>query len=479
VSLQEVTDQVGYPHARWRLAPERLNTVLVRFQQIAIRFAPPGRTNEDKIRSVDQARERAIRIADDVRRDPSSFEAVARAVSEDARTAPFGGACGTLRATMIDPATLDALSELPVGATSRPFVENERFLVIRRLAVPPDERVAASRIVVKFSGCAGAPRQGRDVSRSKDAARAVARDAAERAKRAPDEFARLVETYSDEYDIGGGGDIGAWPLYNGGSWAPLFEILSTLPVGGVSDPVETDEGYVVLRRTDKTTRERIAASQVVVSYAGAPEPPDGRVVTRSKDDARSLAARIVADLVASPRRFGELRDRYCDQPGCDGPPQAWELGHNYASIERALSSVARGEIVRYVVETPLGFHVLRREDESGIAEGPHERFEFEIPRPEFRDLSFVLSHAPGATLADETRKLAVSVGSAMHLPKEQSDALRRELDGLAVALLRESPDARLEAYQRTGGRVRQILGQPGYDRFQEYVTQWLQRAQLQ
>jgi len=107
------------------------------------------------------------------------------------------------------------------------------------------------------------------------------------------------------------------------------------------------------------TEARYAASHVLVAWAGATRASEA--VTRSRDEARTQARAIHAEALAGADFAGLAREH------SDGPsgPRGGALGVYLTGtmvphFERAAASVDVGEIAP-VIETPFGFHVIRRD----------------------------------------------------------------------------------------------------------------------
>lgn len=105
---------------------------------------------------------------------------------------------------------------------------------------------------------------------------------------------------------------------------------------------------------------RVGAAHVLVAYSGAERA--GPNVMRTKDEARGLAETVAIRLHAHPEEWNDVVDKNSDD--ATTKPSHGDIGNfeRYAMPE-AFSSIAFalnvGEISG-VVETPLGFHVIRR-----------------------------------------------------------------------------------------------------------------------
>jgi parvulin-like peptidyl-prolyl isomerase len=142
----------------------------------------------------------------------------------------------------------------------------------------------------------------------------------------------------------------------------VVEAALPLPVGGVSRPIETAQGYVVLERLTNPPLgpERISARHILISHAGSSKPAPG--VTRSAAEARALAEQIAGQAHAPGADFTALAKQYTEEP--QGKERAGDLGafgrgQMVPAFEKAAFALNVGE-VSAVVETPFGFHIIER-----------------------------------------------------------------------------------------------------------------------
>jgi parvulin-like peptidyl-prolyl isomerase len=135
---------------------------------------------------------------------------------------------------------------------------------------------------------------------------------------------------------------GDW-VYRLGSWQakrlrkPLGELLEEVPEGP----------------------EQIAARHILISYQGAERA--GEEVTRSKEEARTLAASLREKLLAGEADFAELARKHSDGPSAEKGGDLGTFGRDqmHKNFEAAAFDLEVGGISK-VVETPFGFHVIER-----------------------------------------------------------------------------------------------------------------------
>lgn len=112
-------------------------------------------------------------------------------------------------------------------------------------------------------------------------------------------------------------------------------------------------------RVPAATDTRFAARHVLVAWAGAMNPLPG--VTRSREEARARAEEA-RQKVLSGTDFAAVARAYSDDSTASrgGDLGGFNAGTMVAPFEAALKELAVGE-VSPVVETPFGFHVIRRD----------------------------------------------------------------------------------------------------------------------
>ena len=113
-----------------------------------------------------------------------------------------------------------------------------------------------------------------------------------------------------------------------------------------------------------------AGSHVLVAFQGAMRaPPD---VKRSKEQALKLAQEISTKARKVPARFGELAKKHssCPSAAKGGSLGAWPKGQMVPAFDEAIERLKEGEISD-PVETPFGYHVIRRDAPPPTFAGAH------------------------------------------------------------------------------------------------------------
>jgi peptidyl-prolyl cis-trans isomerase NIMA-interacting 1 len=110
---------------------------------------------------------------------------------------------------------------------------------------PAEEQIAASHVLIQYKGSL---RAGPDVKRSKDEAKKLAAEVMNKAKKGQD-FAGLAKQYSDE--PGAKQRMGTLGKFGKGNMVkPFSDAAFALKPGEISDIVETDFGFHVIKRTE-------------------------------------------------------------------------------------------------------------------------------------------------------------------------------------------------------------------------------------
>jgi NIMA-interacting peptidyl-prolyl cis-trans isomerase 1 len=218
--------------------------------------------------------------------------------------------------------------------------------------------IGVRAIFVAWKGAANA---SSEVQRTKQQAHERADMVANVAGMSGEHFTELVLKYSDRPPIKDGGGPGALlERGNGILPAKAEDAAFVLGVGQTSNPVETDQGYVIVQRTETPDGgpEQISARHILIAYKGAQRAAED--VTRTKDEARALASQVLTDVRAG-KNWDELWKQYSNEPGGQegGSLGVFGRGQMVPAFEKAAFSLKVGQIGE-IVETPFGFHVIER-----------------------------------------------------------------------------------------------------------------------
>lgn len=212
------------------------------------------------------------------------------------------------------------------------------------------ERMAASHILVVYRGALGALP---NVKRTREEAKARAEEALAKVQ-AGASFAETAKAYSDDPSSSRGGYLGG---FGRGVMVEAFENAVRGLQPGQLDPVvvESQFGFHVIRREPLA---EVHAAHLLVTWKGADRAPSG--INRSKDEAKARIEEAIAKL-KSGAAWNQVVGQYSDSPmKDDGGDLSWVgRGQLGKPLEDAVFDLAPGT-VSDVIETPIGYHLVRR-----------------------------------------------------------------------------------------------------------------------
>lgn len=214
------------------------------------------------------------------------------------------------------------------------------------------ERVAARYILIKYQGADNAAK----ATRLRADARARAVRLSHIARQQGEDFGKLASAHSEVPEA----DRGKQAIFSKGSMLPAFEKAAFgMGVGQVSDAVETGYGYYVIWRERP---EEYSTAHILVQYKEAKAAPSA--VSRTKEEAKERAGKVQGYATKPRANFAVLAERYSDSPsrlrgGVIRPIVPGQMPPDYDNYVEAAQALKVGE-VSPVVETPFGFHVIKR-----------------------------------------------------------------------------------------------------------------------
>lgn len=213
------------------------------------------------------------------------------------------------------------------------------------------ETVRVRHILVQFKSAQGATAE---VTRSRAEADSLVRALAARLE-AGEDFAALAREYSDDASRTEGGEIA--PIQPGDVPAEFERVARATQPGQVSAPFESPYGFHILVRLGL---EPIAAQHILFQFAGAQGAPD--TLHRTRVEALELAERVLAELQNPLTSFPVAAATYSDDESNfnrGGYLGVFIRGKMHPAFEAAAFALAENQISG-VVETPFGFHIIRR-----------------------------------------------------------------------------------------------------------------------
>lgn len=209
------------------------------------------------------------------------------------------------------------------------------------------ERMAARHILVAYQGALGAQPT---VRRSRQEAELRAQELLARL-RAGEDFGHVAREASDDASGIRGGELGA---FSPGQMVPAFETATAaLQPGELSGLVESPFGYHIIQRE---ALEEARLFHILVQWQ-TPQRPD---LTRTQEQARARAEEALAKLNAG-EPFEAVAAQYSDSTAADyGGDLGWfQRGQLAPVMDEAAFALQPGQ-TSGLVETPLGYHILRR-----------------------------------------------------------------------------------------------------------------------
>ncbi len=175
---------------------------------------------------------------------------------------------GTISFEKLDPGYSAALSELQVRVLVKGVKANgEKTIVYVRNRTEATEEVAASHILISFSGAA---RAEASITRSKEEAKVRAQELKKQLD-AGANFTQLARTSSDGPSAKEGGSLGSFAK---GTMSSAFEqaVFALKEVGDLSDIVETEFGFHIIRldAAPKTIPGSLSYVELVIGGEDAP-----------------------------------------------------------------------------------------------------------------------------------------------------------------------------------------------------------------
>jgi parvulin-like peptidyl-prolyl isomerase len=303
-------------------------------------------------RTKEEARTRAEEIRTMALAAGADFAALAKQYS-DGPTGPRGGNLGIFGRGQMVAAFDNAVFSMPINGISEVVETGFGFHVIKRLPLPAE--AVTQHIMVVWKGAKNA---AKEITRSKDEARARANEAHAAATADGADWHAVVKKFSDDTgSVDRGGLAGR--LVEGGvhaDFAAIADAVFKMEPYAVSAVVETPYAFHVLRRAPS---HKIRASHILVQYKGSMRARP--TVTRTKEEARLRAEDLRVKAVAQGANFAQLARENSDGPSGPEGGDLREFGYEgmvYRFAEAAYRLAPGG--ISEVVETPFGFHVVMR-----------------------------------------------------------------------------------------------------------------------
>lgn len=303
--------------------------------------------------SVTRTREEALELADQLQQqlaaNPAGFEDMA-ATHSDGPSKTNAGYLGPWR----------------LGSMAGPFESAVKRIEIGELTSAPVETVFGFHLIrresmqVRFLGGDGflvahkeTPRPIPGVNRSLDEARALAEEIG--GKLNNDNFDALATEYNDRGD--GPIFLGAFSARDV-VYKDIIDTLSQLDFNAVGGPIETPIGFTYVRRKRLEQRN---GSHILISHRDARNATG--MIIRSREEALARANEVLALVQAGERSFNDIAREFSDDPSAShgGGLFPWFRGTMMPEFEAAVDQLTIDGVSTEPLETPFGFHIIRRE----------------------------------------------------------------------------------------------------------------------
>ncbi len=317
---------------------------------ILIAYAGAMRADSGVVRTKEEALTKANELIAQLKADPSKFEELARENS-DGPSGPDGGDLGSWPKGQMVPEFDTAIEALDVDAISETAVETMFGYHVMRRNDASAAHYGAEGFIIGVSGLQGVP-----PTVTRDSASAATLVDEIKAKINGDNFDELATEYNDFAE--GKMFIGAFK--DGDPVSPeIMSAIQALSFDEAGGPIELPVGYAFIKRVKLEQR---AGAHILIAYQGAMRADVE--ITRTKEEAKAEAERILAMAKDNPDNFAELAKEHSDGPSSlnGGDLGVWFRGAMVPAFDEALDTMETGDITDAPIETDFGYHIIIRGD---------------------------------------------------------------------------------------------------------------------
>ncbi|CAM2006830.1 peptidylprolyl isomerase [Acanthopleuribacter pedis] len=285
--------------------------------------------------------ELAVQLAD----DPTRFEELAKQHSDGPR-AEEGGRLGSVYRGDLHPLLDTALANLAVGAIHGEPIETPFGYHFVRRDEPAGRHWGALHVFIP------------KIPDNEDKGLRLIKEINEQLL--VDPLEKVAANYPN--DLYGPRYTGSFTAEEMRLPARLIQTVRELDINGVSPAIELEQGWVYLKRIELAVRH---GRHIVISHKDAALPLNQ--TERAREEARTLAEDLLEQLKNAPDNaalFAELARQHSDattrdQGGTFGPMLNVDL---YYAVDQALDKLNQNQIHETLIETPVGFQILRHAD---------------------------------------------------------------------------------------------------------------------
>lgn len=421
---------------------------------------PPERNRDEALARARDVQRRAVS-------DPASFARLAEQYSEDTTTREQGGSLGGLEALQLIPwpGLLDTLAALSQDSVSEVVETAYGFHVFLRRPPPPEQTVSGAHILIGHDDAPWLQQiwaRSHVSHRSRTAAEVLAHELHAQAAADPERFDELVERYSEHQDALVRGDIGSWSTLEPTQYARELELLARLQVGEIARPIETFNGFSIVRRSPDRPRQEYAADVIEMRF----EPSIDDREPQSRAGVKKQMTVLLNSLVKQPERFAEYQHDYC----CSDV-RTWRDGRGSPRMSIAAARIGIGVQYAELIESSTSWTIMRRV--ALPPQKPLHPIKFDLPEPKQADLGALIGQ--GVSVHDAITVLG-------HVVEMTCETL--ELDATTAAKLRALHE--IEPQLAAGdvlphititelfGEITALLGSEGYERYEAILNRCLE-----
>lgn len=276
-------------------------------------------------------------------------------------------------------------------------------------------------------------------SRTREQARTLARDLAQRSQRAVGEFSTYAKQYSEDLSTRAlGGSLGGISAFELSPWPQILDALSAIGPGEVSDPIETEYGFHVLLKRQPPPEEVVTGAHVVIGYDDARWLHNvlarRAIPERSRDEALAVANNVYQVLRANPNDLPVVIEQYSEHVDAAraGDMGTWST-HEPTAFRKeveVLQGLRIGEAAA-PIDSLVGFQIIMRQPNR--------------PRKEYAMTTLALLFSPSAPEDDSSSRRSVmaeaqELANALALDPSRFDVLQNRYCCKDVLVWRQGSD---------------------------------------
>jgi parvulin-like peptidyl-prolyl isomerase len=311
-------------------------------------------------RTKEQALSLAKELIGKIKKDPKSFETLAKTNSADKGSGMQGGDLGSFPPEQMIPVFTQAVQKLKDGEMAAEPVESEfGYHIIRRNSLL-ETVYGAEIILITYAPDGTKPNMQMPVVRTKAAAQKLVNEI--KGKINGDNYTELAIKHNDADDRLDKKGAVLMPMSKNVQGLPpnIYAAVEKLKYNAVTGPIEIPNGFIFIKRKEL---EQIGASHILVGWKSEMMPPN---VARTKAEAKALAEDLLKQVNADPKKFEDLASTKSDSPFAPkkGKMGKWFVGMLIPDFEKTTAAIEKlevGKIGATLVEGKSWYEIVRRD----------------------------------------------------------------------------------------------------------------------